>query len=342
MMTQKIFWHRGGVPALLAAMLLTATGLLALAAPGGAIEDPQEADRILLERSKVAKQIVVEGQPGTLQAEQERQALQRSQDGWQNMDAARSAAAQRRAAWESAKIEAAKAASQRQAKYWESTLNMERLLARQQDIEAQRQRNLELNQERTLKEWSGVGEATESGIQEDQRREQVRKENLRRYQESLQSGYASVRPQDGQTAQVALEAERRRREQTLLEHNLVYWNEVIHTSASGREQEQELDEARRDLQVRHMRERLREWDNIGTAEESALRDQGAREQARRANAERYQQQLRDEYRSSRVGSQVKTAPAGSPGAGTSPAVNSGPGTAPPQMTPNSPSVTPGP
>lgn len=312
MNAQRTYRYLSGGLALLAAALFILTGTLALAAPGGAIEDPAEADRILLERAKVAKQIVVEGQPGTLQAEQERQALQRAQDGWQTMDANRAEAAQRRAAWEAAKAEAAKRQQQRQAQYWESTLNMERLLARQREIEAQRQRNLELNQERSLKEWTGVGEATEAGVQEQQRREQVRQENLRRYQESLQSGYNAVRPQDGQTAQAALEAERARREQEVLEHNLAYWNEVIRNTASGRQEQQGLDQARRDLQVRHLRERLREWDNIETAEEAGLRDQSAREQARRANAERYQQQLRQEYDASRVGGQVMPAPNAAP------------------------------
>jgi hypothetical protein len=306
--------HRSGATALLLAALLSVSGAMALAAPGGAIEDPAEADRILLERSKVAKQIVVEGQPGTLQAEQEKQALQRAQEGWQNMDGARAASAQRRASWEAAKQEAARLQEQRQAKYWESTLNMERLLARQQEIEATRQRNLEIDQQRTLKDWNVVGDATEAGFQEQQRREEVRKENLRRYQESLQSGWGAAKPQDGQTAQQAFEADRQKREQVALQYNLSYWNQVNNNTESGRQQQDALEKARRDLQLGHLRERLKEWDTIGSAEESGLRDQSAREQARRANAERYQQQLREEYNASRVAGQAVTTPGAAPSA----------------------------
>jgi hypothetical protein len=298
--------------AVILAALLSVSGALAWAAPGGAIEDPAEADRILLERAKVAKQIVVEGLPGTLQAEQEKQALQRAQEGWESMDNARSAAAQRRASWEAAKQEAARLQEQRQAKYWESTLNMERLLARQQEIEAQRQRNLEINQQRTLKDWSVVGEATEAGLLEQQRREEVRKENLRRYQESLQSGWGATKVPDGQTAQQAIEADRAKREQELLQYNLGYWNQVLNTTESGRQQQDELEKARRDLQLGHLRERLKEWDSIGSAEETGLRDQSAREQARRANAERYQQQLREEYNAARLAGQGGTTPGAAP------------------------------
>lgn len=298
-------------------LLSIASAAPALAAD--AITDPARADQVLLERAKVAKQIVVEGQPGALQAEQEKAALDRAQQGWQSMDASRAAAIDRKASWEAAKQEAARLKEQREAKYFESTMNMERLLARQQEIAETRRQNEQAAQQRDLKDWTVVGDATDAGFAEQQRREQVRQENLKRYQASLQSGYAALKPQDGKTVQQQLEAEQKAREQQLLQYNTGYWNQVMKQSDDGRQLQESVIQANRENQIRHMQERVKEWGTIDQGKDEGLREQALREQVRQANAERYQQQLAQDYKTSRAGSQVVTTPGAVPGAATAPA-----------------------
>jgi hypothetical protein len=282
----------------------------------GTITDPTEADRVLLERARIAKEIVVEGQPGPLQAEQERKALERAQQGWQNMNANQAAAAERKAAWEAAKQEAARLKQEREARYWESAANMERLLARQQQIAEEQRRNEQAARQRDLQQWTVVGEATEAGFAEQQQRERIRQENLKRYQESLQGGWGAVKPEDGTTVQQQIEAARKARELQLLRYNLSQWNYVMRQSDEGRDMQEAIIQANRENQIRHMSERVREWNTIDRSKAEQVRDLEIREQVRRANAERYQQQLRQEYSASRVGGQVLAAPEG---ASTAPA-----------------------
>src|SRR5690349_12843840 len=263
--------------------------------------DTTDADQVLLERAKVAKQIVVEGKPGTLQAEQEKAALDRAQAGYQNMDASRSAAAERRANFENAKAEAARIKEQREAKYWENSMNMEKLIARQQELDAERSRNQAAASQRDLKDWNVVGEQNEAGLAEQQRREAIRQENLKRYQESLQSGYAAVKTPDGMTVQAQVEAEQKAREQRLLQYNTGYWNQVMKNSEDGKALQERTIQANRENEIRNMQSRVKAWDSIETDKDAQLRDQAVRDQVRQANAQRFQQQTIEEYNASRVG-----------------------------------------
>lgn len=279
------------------------------------ITDSSQADQVLLERAKVAKQIVVEGQPGSLQAEQEKAALDRAQQGYQAMDASRAAAAERRANFEAAKQEAARIQADRQQRYWESTMNMEALLARQQQIEDTRQKNLQAAQQRDLKDWNVVGQSTDAGFKAQEEREKIRQENLRRYQASLQSGWAAVRPQEGLTVQQQIDMDRQVREQQLLQHNLGYWNNVMSQSDEGRRQQEAVMEANRQNQIQHLSERVKEWNTIDQGKDDSLREQAARDQVRQANALRDEQQNIEQYRASRVGSQVVPTPINVTGVG---------------------------